>query len=248
MRGVGHSFSPGAVFGDWTVLSAVPSAERTIRKGRQVLCRCKCGNEAKIATSQLITGASRSCWPCGQQRAGIKRSTHGQTKSPEFRAWQGLRQRCFNTRARGYKDYGGRGINVDPLWADPRDGFERFFLDMGRRPSNKHSIHRVDNDGPYSPGNCVWATTREQARAKRSNRQITFRGKTQIATDWCAETGISYHTFSYRLDHGWPEDLAATTPALGESVRLALTKLDPESDAFRLLSAHAQYGNFHAIR
>lgn len=91
--------------------------------------------------------------------------------TPEYRAWQSMRDRCNNKRARRYADYGGRGIAVDPSWST----YGQFFADMGPRPSPRHSLDRIDNDQNYCKENCRWATAKEQACNRRSN--VLFRGE-----------------------------------------------------------------------
>jgi hypothetical protein len=121
--------------------------------------------------------------------------THGLRRSPEYNVWNGMKHRCHNPNYSGYYKYGARGIVVCQEW---RDSFEAFYRDMGPRPSPRHSVERDDNDGPYAPWNCRWATTKEQAYNKR--RTIRVEGKTigEIAT----EAGLDIATIRARYYRG----------------------------------------------
>jgi hypothetical protein len=131
--------------------------------------------------------------------------------SPEYNAWHAIKQRCENPRNPSYKDYGARGISICDRW---KESLANFLADMGPRPSSRHSIDRIDNDGNYEPGNCRWATHAEQARNKRSNSLVTINGITKCITDWCEHykipSGVVF-TRIYKLK--WDIERAITEPS-----------------------------------
>lgn len=126
----------------------------------------------------------------------------------EYRAWLGAKSRCYNPKTPHFHNYGGRGIYMADEW---RHNFKRFYADMGPQPVGK-SLDRIDNNGPYGPGNCRWATHLEQCRNTRANRRLTFNGLTQTATDWADHVGLRKTTLMERLYKGWTVERALTTP------------------------------------
>ena len=124
-----------------------------------------------------------------------------------------MKQRCRNTNDPQFDYYGGRGIKVCERWLEL---FDNFYADMGARPSPKHSIDRINNDGNYEPGNCRWATAQEQATNRRNNVFIEYDGKTQHVSAWAREIGVCDSTIYYRLKEGWPLEqvLAPARPYL----------------------------------
>lgn len=112
--------------------------------------------------------------------------------------WDNMRQRCRNPNNNKYRNYGARGITIDPAW----DDFWTFVADMGPRPEG-HTLDRKDNDGPYSKENCRWALAETQQRNRTNNRKYTFSGETMTRAEWSRRTGIPDTTLRYRLNNGW---------------------------------------------
>jgi len=199
----------GRRFGTWVVLGPAP-ASRDSRV--RWLCECDCGKTRPVFGCHLLGGRSKNCGCKRGLKHGDCREGWGK-RSPEYRVWVDAKQRCFNRKNPFYSHYGGRGITVAPEW---REDFSAFLRDMGRRPQGA-SLDRKDNDGPYSPGNCRWATREEQNVNRRdlgrsTNRLVSFNGRTLSVAAWAKSTGINYGTLYSRLRKGWTPKDALTPP------------------------------------
>jgi len=129
--------------------------------------------------------------------------TSNYTISAEYRAWQHMKERCYNKNNKRYNDYGGRGICVCDRWLD---SFENFYSDMGARPSVRHSLDRYpNNDGGYEPSNCRWATTQQQSKGKRNERLIQFEDGFYTMKELAAKLGKSNDFIRGRFIRGYKE-------------------------------------------
>lgn len=133
-----------------------------------------------------------------------------------FLAWSNMFRRCYYVNDPSFPHYGGRGIRVCARWRS----IDVFCRDIGQRPTPKHSLDRIDNDGDYRPGNCRWATQREQMRNTRALTLLTHKGRTQSLTEWAEEVGMSRITLRKRLKLGWPLQVALSTPTDRQHARV----------------------------
>ena len=92
----------------------------------------------------------------------------------EYWAWRDMKKRCLLPTNKYFYNYGGRGISVCDSWLE---SYDNFLQDMGRRPSGKYSLDRIDNNGNYEPSNCRWASKEQQDNNRRSNVKWMFDGE-----------------------------------------------------------------------
>lgn len=207
MRDCGCSRPPievGTRFGSWVVLGKAGAGK--------MLCRCDCGAEKPVNSFSLKHGESKSCGHPSEpsphavakrERMGPPRprKTHGLSDSSEYRTWVHLIRRCTDPKDPAYSRYGGRGIAVSPRWST---SFAAFYADMGPRPSKRHTLDRLDNDGDYAPGNCEWRLWEDQNRNRRNTVFVeTDMGPVPFA-QLVAEAGADYcnaHRRYFQL--GW---------------------------------------------
>lgn len=183
---------------------------RTTRtsRGLMALVRCDCGTEKTTEPGNLKSGASRSCGCMKPEKSRAAATRHGHSSEPEFGAWVQMLGRCLNPKNQAYPLYGARGISVCPRWKT----YEKFLADMGRRPSTKHSLDRIDNDRGYEPGNCRWTDHQTQMNNTRRNVVIEHDGRSQTVAQWAREIGVSERALRNRLNRGWSVADALTAP------------------------------------
>jgi hypothetical protein len=171
-----------------------------------------------VVKHALLAGNTKSCgcWRVEVARnLGNKTSKHGDAGThwngnsvyakPEYRVWSSMIQRCTHPTHQSYANYGGRGITVCERW---KNSYTDFLSDVGRRPSEKHSLDRIKNDLGYYPDNVKWSTPAEQVRNSRVARNLTYNGETMCVTDWATKLGLRRDTIYLRLSKGWSIDEA----------------------------------------
>lgn len=192
----------GKTFNRWTVFKR----GRDTKAGRpQWVCECECGKTGLIPASNLRSGSSKSCGCFNRDVHTIHGDYLGRCGKPtiEHNTWQHIKERCLNVKYEHYKHYGGRGIKVCKKWIN---SYETFLVDMGRRPFNKTSIERIDNNGNYEPGNCKWATQKEQTRNTRKNVWLEFNGIRMIKADWLQKLGVTRQAYHYQSNKGLTDE------------------------------------------
>jgi hypothetical protein len=176
--------------------------------------KCDCGSPAKeIDHYPVRKGLVRGCGCLWRETVLGSNKTHGLAGTRIYRLWSMMHDRCRNPRNPHYPTYGERGITVCHRWSD----FEVFYADMGERPPGM-TLNRIDNDGPYSPENCEWASAVAQGRNKTNNKLLTFQGKTQPLSAWAEELGLNYNTLNTRVQRGWDDERVLATPIRKVSV------------------------------
>lgn len=201
----------GRQFGFWSVLYA---AEPPPTQGGQShwFCRCQCGKESVRKGSYMVwaekNDIQQSCQSCAAKLTQ-KHKWDGLSGTPEFKIWYGMIDRCQNPAHRAYLRYGGRGITVCERWQNPL----HFLADIGARPSVKHSLDRIDNNGGYSPENCRWADWKTQNRNKAGAKPLVYKGETRFISDLAVQTGLSTQTIRQRIGRmNWTVEKALETP------------------------------------
>ena len=189
----------------------------SVKRRTMWLCRCQCGVEVKVRKSVLLAGKRRFC-DHTKHPADVKKVVYP-PKVPRVRvmsetdrlrrAWHAMLWRCRGSDEHTAKYYSGRGISVCDRWVG---SFTAFVEDMGPRPSPEYTLDRIDTNGNYEPGNCRWATMKEQMRNRRWAVWVEWRGERRRLADVSEEMGIKNGVVNLRLRAGWELERALTMP------------------------------------
>lgn len=200
-----------------------------------------CAREFSPPLHETRRGSGRFCCKrCAHDCHPVVHGASRDGRTPTYRSWKTMRNRCNNPRTPDYAAYGGRGIKVCDRWG----AFAAFLEDMGERPRGT-TVDRIENDRGYEPGNCRWANVYEQANNRRNNRMLEFQGQRKTMQRWAEDVGIPWSAIQYRLDAGWSVDAALTTPS-GVGLIGRKRQTIPASVACDIRSEHAGGGVTHA--
>lgn len=193
----------GQRFGLWVV-------KAKLTYGQKYLCQCDCGAESNVRVYDLVKGKTTMCKSCASRAA--KSPGDPVSTTTEYNTWVHINQRCHNPKNKDYHNYGGRGIHVYPLW---RESYEAFLMYIGKKPTPKHSIERIDVNKGYEPGNVKWADNIEQARNKRSNVFVEIDGENKTVVEWSTDPRckVPVKTIYKRIERGWDPVEAVLKPS-----------------------------------
>lgn len=182
-----------------------------VKQQTYAVCRCDCGRLTKKTTSDIKRGKAKSCGCSTRRLISSARTKHGKRGSRAYMTWIDMLRRCGNPSRDNYHNYGGRGIRVCERWML----FENFLSDMGEAPAGMTIDRYPNNDGNYEPGNCRWATAREQCSNMRRSRYLVVGGERLTISQAAEKYGVGKTAIKWRLDHGWTDD-RAVRPSRGE--------------------------------
>lgn len=201
----------GKKFGRLTVIGL--SEKRVGRKTYWDVV-CECGNKKTVRSDSLQT-STQSCG-CLRDEAAIinvrKNHTHKDSYSHLHYLWSRMKQRCYNPKINRFEDYGGRGISVCEEWRDSYEAFREWAVNNGYREGL--SIERNNVNGNYTPENCSWIESKEQANNRRSTVWVEYQGERLNLKQWSDKLGINYGTLNSRYNRS-----GMRPPELFESVK-----------------------------
>lgn len=164
------------------------------------ICACDCGDFSVVRGTYLVQGHTKSCGCMRKESLRDVANVHGKSGSRIYRIWQNMRRRCYNENFVSYPNYGMRGIEVCDEWRNDFLVFYDWAMANGYR--DDLTLDRINNDGPYSPENCRWATVKEQSNNKRDTLYFSCCGTTDTLANWARKVGVPYNRLYYLLRCG----------------------------------------------
>lgn len=214
----------GQKFGNLTVIEEAPNYSTVSGKEiTQWKCKCDCGNVLFVKSHSLKSGRTKSCGCISSPMAietRIKKGNlikNGRSFLRIGHIYGGMKQRCYDPKCPGYRNYGARGIKICDEWLGEK-GFETFYewsKEHGyieEADGRQNSIDRIDNDGDYSPDNCRWVNNIVQSNNRRGNVFVEYQGEKKTIAEWAREKGITHGALASRIKRGWDIERALTEP------------------------------------
>lgn len=194
-------------FGSLTVIEDAGLKNRT----RMLMAVCDCGNVGTYNIYDIYHNRTTSCGCFRRNMVSEKNLVHGLSKTPLYRVWNGMVDRCYNENHIGFKNYGGRGIKLCDEWRSDFSSFYNWAIQNGYNKGLQ--IDRINNDLGYSPTNCRFITQLENSNNRRITKFLTFNGQTRCVSQWSEITGISPKKIRCRIGRlNWSAEKALTTP------------------------------------
>lgn len=197
----------GDVFNSWTFIEEIlPRGSHS-----KCVCQCKCGKIKTIQKNSLTSGGTKSC---GCSQKGL-RTTHGETGTLLYRAWAGMKVRCYNKNNNRYASYGGRGISVAPEWLNDYVAFRDWAIKSGY--SEGLTLERKNVNKNYEPDNCTWIPFNRQQSNRTNSVYVTYNRRRVRLSELCYDKDLDYHTVYNRIFNlKWTVADAITKPSKKE--------------------------------
>ena len=200
----------GTKYWDLTVIGADTQKISQTINCNHWLFKCKCGKTISELPSRVLSGHKKSCG-CRKSSANVK---HGMYNNPLYHGWWSMMQRCYNPSHHNYQRYGGRGIKVCEDW-HTIEGFLAWANNSYDSTCDGKTLDRIDNNGNYEPGNCRWATPKEQMNNRRNTSKFTINGVTKPLSEWCDDYHMPLQVVSARIRClEWDVLKSLTTPVM----------------------------------
>ena len=186
----------GKRYGNLTVISK----SAPINGRSNWLCKCDCGNETIVRTSNLESGHTKSCGCYKRMREIEANTVHGLSNTRIHRIWDNMKTRCLNKNSPAFRFYGGRGITICKEWKDSFIAFYQWSISSGY--SDKLSIDRIDTNGNYCPDNCRWVSMKVQQNNRTNNKILSTGDTSHTLAEWSEISGKNEWQIRYALKHG----------------------------------------------